>query len=96
MADRRQKKIGAGIQGRAGFRLGDLAEGDIATWDATNLQWVQTTGGVPVPSYTIAGGLPAATTAGLIIYISDETGGATLAFSDGVNWKRAWDLATAS
>jgi hypothetical protein len=95
MADRRQKKIGSGIQGRAGFRLGDLAEGDIATWDAANLQWVQTTGGVPVPSYLVAA-VPAATTAGLIIYISDEAGGATLAFSDGTNWRRAWDLAIAS
>lgn len=26
-----------------------------------------------------------------VIYVSDETGGATLAFSDGTNWRRCQD-----
>jgi len=31
-----------------------------------------------------------------IIYVSNETGGATLAFSDGTNWRRAQDRAVVS
>jgi hypothetical protein len=48
-------------------------------------------------SYTVAG-VPSAATAGAgsMIYVSDETGGATMAFSDGTNWKRCSDLATVS
>jgi len=49
-------------------------------------------GGFPVmPSYTVAT-LPTAVAGGMI-YVSDETGGETLAFSDGTNWRRASDLA---
>lgn len=52
----------------------------------------------------IAGGefavadLPSATDygAGAVIYVPDESGGATLAFSDGTDWRRAWDLAIVS
>ncbi len=46
---------------------------------------------VGVPSKTVAT-LPADVTAGQIIFVSDETGGATLAFSDGTNWRRQTDL----
>ncbi len=42
-------------------------------------------------SYTVAT-LPTAVIGGMI-YVSDETGGATLAISDGTNWRRAQDLA---
>ena len=50
-----------------------------------------------LPSYTVAG-VPSATTlgAGALIYVNNESGGATLAFSDGTNWKRVSDLATIS
>jgi hypothetical protein len=50
-----------------------------------------------MPSFTVAG-VPSASTlgAGSIIYVSNEAGGATLAFSDGANWKRVSDLATIS
>jgi hypothetical protein len=34
--------------------------------------------------------------AGGFIYVSDETGGATMAFSDGTNWRRTTDLAIVS
>lgn len=47
-----------------------------------------------VKSYTVAG-VPTAV-AGGIIYVSDETGGATLAFSDGTNWRRVQDRAIVS
>ena len=54
------------------------------------------TSGIPyVPSYTVAGAPSAATAAG-IIYVSDESGGAVLAFSDGTNWRRVTDRAVIS
>jgi hypothetical protein len=31
-----------------------------------------------------------------MIYVSDETGGAVMAFSDGTNWRRITDRATVS
>lgn len=46
------------------------------------------------PSYTVAT-LPAAD-AGSIIYVSDEVGGAVLAFADGTNWRRSTDRAIVS
>jgi hypothetical protein len=42
---------------------------------------------ISVPSPVTAG-------AGALVYISNETGGPTIAFSDGANWKRVQDLAT--
>jgi hypothetical protein len=46
-----------------------------------------------VKSYTVAT-LPAANAgAGQIIFVSNETGGAVLAFSDGANWRRVTDRA---
>lgn len=45
-------------------------------------------------SYTVAGAPSASNSgAGAIIYVSDETGGATLAFSDGTDWRRVQDRA---
>jgi len=49
----------------------------------------------PMPSYTVAT-LPSAATAGLMIYVSDETGGAVPAFSDGTDWRRVTDRAVVS
>lgn len=46
-------------------------------------------------SYTVAG-LPSAATAAQMIYVSDETGGAVPAFSDGTNWRRVTDRAVVS
>lgn len=46
-------------------------------------------------SYTVAG-LPPATTAGQMIYVSNETGGAVPAFADGSNWRRVTDRAVVS
>lgn len=53
------------------------------------------TGPPVVPSYTVAG-VPSAAMAAQIIYVSDETGGAVLAFSDGTNWRRVTDRAIVS
>lgn len=61
----------------------------------TVTSFVDANGIIGVRSYAVAG-LPAATQAQRIIYVSDETGGATLAFSDGTNWRRVQDRAVVS
>jgi hypothetical protein len=48
-----------------------------------------------LPTYTVAT-LPSATTAATLIYVSDETGGATIAFSDGTDWRRVQDRSVVS
>lgn len=54
-------------------------------------------GPVRVKSYTVAGAPSASGAgAGAIIYVSNETGGAVLAFSDGTNWRRVTDRAVIS
>lgn len=45
------------------------------------------------PSYTVATVPDATVSESHIIYVSDESGGATLAFSDGTNWRRVQDRA---
>lgn len=47
-------------------------------------------------SYTVATVPTASEWAGSLIYVSDETGGATPAWSNGTNWKRVYDGATVS
>lgn len=48
-----------------------------------------------VPPVAVAA-LPPATQAGLMAYVVDEAGGATLAFSNGTSWLRVLDLAVVS
>lgn len=52
---------------------------------------------VPVgfPAYTVAG-VPSASPAGQMVYVSNEAGGAVMAFSDGTNWRRVTDRAVIS
>jgi hypothetical protein len=40
--------------------------------------------------------LPAATQARGVVYVNDEVDGATLAFSDGTDWRRVQDRAIVS
>lgn len=47
-------------------------------------------------SYTVSTLPTASLWTGGMIYVSDETGGATLAFSDGSSWRRAQDRAVVS
>ena len=58
---------------------------------------VLTAANARVDTFTLAQ-LPDASTkgAGSIIFVSDETGGPTLAFSDGINWRRVQDRAVVS
>lgn len=48
-----------------------------------------------LPSYTVST-LPDAGVAAQLIYVSNESGGAVLAFSDGTNWRRVTDRAIVS
>lgn len=50
---------------------------------------------VHLGSFVVAD-LPDASIPGRQIYVSDETGGATVAFSDGTNWRRVQDRAVVS
>lgn len=45
--------------------------------------------------YTVAT-LPSASPAGRKIFVSDDVGGATEAFSDGTDWRRSYDRAVVS
>lgn len=54
------------------------------------------TGPLVLPSYTVATVPDATTLTAGLIYVSDETGGATLAFSDGADWLRVQDRAVIS
>ena len=47
-------------------------------------------------SYTVSTLPAAATYPRAVVYCSNETGGATLAFSDGTNWRRVQDRAVVS
>ena len=46
-------------------------------------------------SFTVAA-LPSAAEPGGVIYVSDEAGGAVMAFSDGTNWRRVTDRVVVS
>lgn len=45
----------------------------------------------PLPSYTVTTLPDAAANARCLIYVSNETGGATVAFSTGSDWRRVQD-----
>lgn len=53
-------------------------------------------GPIAVRSYTVATVPSASAASGQMIFVSDETGGATTAFSDGTNWRRHADRAVVS
>jgi len=88
---------GTRILGRASGSSGVYAE--IAA--TTNGQVLKRSGGsllfgnVETVSFTVST-LPSASTAGQMIYVSDESGGAVIAFADGTNWRRLTDRAIVS
>lgn len=85
------------ITGSGGFKLRDQTAGlDMLTIDSTAYT-ISCAGPVVMPAYTVAT-LPSASVAGAgaQIYVSDETGGAVPAFSDGSNWRRVTDRAVVS
>jgi hypothetical protein len=87
---------------------GDMTDGDdelVLSGDMGSAGWFNTNNititsviignAIQLPSYTVAGA-PSAAVAGRLIYVSNESGGATLAFSDGTNWRRVQDIAIIS
>ena len=78
--------------------LGDLASTNSTTYDLGTL--VAASGLIypdqlVLPSYTVAT-LPSAGVSAQVVYVSNESGGAVLAFSDGTNWRRVTDRAIVS
>lgn len=73
------------------FRLYLLEELDKLSQSFSSLFDVLSfTEGLSLPSFTVST-LPSASPAGKLIYVSDETGGPTVAVSNGTNWLRIRD-----
>jgi hypothetical protein len=68
-------------------------DGNIRIGTGTASTKLDVDGPVRVKSYAVAGVPSASAIEGAIIYVSDEAGGAVLAFSDGTNWRRVTDRA---
>lgn len=68
-------------------------------WGSQLIQQLQKIFALPVALdvFTVAT-LPSAATAGAgaLVFVSDEVGGATVAFSDGTDWRRVQDRAVVS
>lgn len=60
-----------------------------------DFEYIKDTAGPTSDAYVVAN-LPDASVAGQMIYVSDETGGAVMAFSDGTNWRRITDRTVVS
>lgn len=77
---------------------GDLRLADIlrSAIDIIDNNMIANNNPIPTPSYTVAGAPDATAYEGTLIFVSDETGGATTAFSDGTNWLRVYDKAIIS
>lgn len=61
-----------------------------------NVDELEVRGELRLPAFTVAA-LPAASRSErCLVYVSNETGGATVAFSDGTNWRRVQDRAIVS
>ena len=62
---------------------------------AGDYEYISSISGPTSDSYLVAS-LPSAAQPGQMIYVSDESGGATMAFSDGSDWRRITDRAVVS
>lgn len=74
--------------------VGETGTGSVMRAVAPTASDITSTTWAKVGSYTVAG-VPSAATAGAgaMIYVSNEVGGAVIAFSDGAAWRRATDRA---
>ena len=77
---------------------GSVADGATITYDLGSI--ISASGLIypdqfVLPTFTVST-LPSASTPAQMIYVSDESGGATVAFSDGTNWRRVQDRAIVS
>lgn len=81
---------------------GDLVDGPVAADLMTSETGLLVSGDsrmlgpINLAQYAVADVPPAADYTAGLIYVSDETGGATLAFSDGTDWRRTADRAVIS
>lgn len=66
---------------------------DSRQWDRYNREQTMS---LALNSYTVLTLPDAALRPRELIFVSDETGGATIAFSDGTNWRRVQDRAVVS
>ena len=91
------------------MRIGELPHGAgfLATPNGQSLlvravnALIGRTGGInglalPHPQYTVATVPDVVAYAGSTVFVTDEAGGPTLAYSDGTNWKRVYDNAAIS
>jgi len=85
------------IAGEIGLELdtGLFKVGDGST-DYDSLPYFVPSIPTPLPIHTVANKPNATLYTGAQIYVSDETGGAVIAFSDGTNWRRVTDRAVIS
>lgn len=72
------------------------ADGRVGIGTASPLCRLDVDGPVRVKSYTVATVPAASGLAGAIIFVSNESGGGVLAFSDGATWRRVTDRAVVS
>lgn len=71
---------------------------DWKTWANALLEWLQRPqpqGAVVLPAYGVDG-VPPANRDGLVVWVVDDVGGPTIAYSEGGAWKRLSDGATIS
>lgn len=100
-----QSVSGANISGKLEFRASDTAgalttrmiideNGDVTIGATVGTTRLDVDGPIKCQSFTVAT-VPSASAhgAGSQIFVSDETGGAVLAFSDATNWRRVTDRA---
>jgi len=84
----------ATVGGGSGAIFGDMcrlaSDETIWVYDGTNWQLP------PMPSFTVATVPSASSNPRSFIFVSDETGGAVMAFSDGTDWRRVTDRAVIS
>ncbi len=69
-----------------------VSSGNVGVGTSSPAAKLDVAGPIRPKSYSKAA-LPSAAAAGSIIYVTDDVGGATLAFADGTAWRRAHDLA---
>ncbi|MDB5540688.1 MAG: hypothetical protein JWQ89_2415 [Devosia sp.] len=74
----------------------DPATGNVGLGTATPAVRLDVDGPVRTKSYTVATVPAASAGAGQLIFVTNESGGATLAFSDGASWRRTADRAVIS
>lgn len=74
----------------------DKDTGNVGVQTSSPAATLDVGGPVRVGSYTVSSVPSASGLTGSLIYVSDETGGAVIAFSDGTDWRRMTDLAVIS